>query len=85
MVLLVILLHLDVLGFREIRAIRVLKLFIRLVQIILLVALHGAIRSVPLHCFVALRMGQAGRWRDSLSALIILIIEDLPFTTCTLT
>ena len=57
MVLLVILLHLDVLGFREIRAIRVLKLFIRLVQIILLVALHGAIRGVPLHCFVALRMG----------------------------
>jgi len=56
-VALVVLLHLDVLGFWEIRTIRVLKLFIRLVQIIWLVAMHGTVGRVPLHCFVALRMG----------------------------
>jgi hypothetical protein len=69
-----VVLHLNVLCFWEIRT---LSLFIRLIKIYSCMTTHLCIRGISLGNFVALRMGQASSWwRNSLSSsLIKLIIE----------
>ena len=80
-----VVLHLYVLGFREVRALRVLKLLIRLSQMILRdMVIHGAVRSISLYWFRALRIREA-RWRwDCFTASLVLLVHDLSFTPSTL-
>ena len=50
-----LILHLDVCGFREVRTFRILKLLIRLIQMICRgVTLHSTVRTISLYSFVAL-------------------------------
>ena len=55
-----LILHLDVCGFREVRTFRILKLLIRLIQMICRgMTLHSTVRTISLYNFVALLVEQA--------------------------
>ena len=50
-----LILHLDVCGFREVRTFRILKLLIRLIQMICRgMTLHSTVRTISLYNLVAL-------------------------------
>ena len=55
-----LILHLDVCGFREVRTFRILKLLIRLIQMICRgMTLHSTVRTISLYSLVALLVEQA--------------------------
>ena len=55
-----LILHLDVCGFRDVRTFRILKLLIRLIQMICRgMTLHSTVRTISLYSLVALLVEQA--------------------------